>query len=334
MSANAPVPPPPPPTPGGSSGSALPPTFAPVGARGAHAPRTRPVAAGDGPPTAVQLPAATAGAADGSTQVVGAGSAVPPQRVRYATEPGYGAPAPVGSIGQQAPAPSPNGSRPAYHPPAAAGAPSAESVQRREPTTPASPPSGGAGSGSGGRSGGRRGRRGLGAGWIAFIVIDVLLVVGAVLFALSLAGGDDDPQGTTQSSAPPSAAATDDESAEPAEPTVSETFASESRNITCEMTDLGVTCSIATLASQPAPVDGCDGSIGFRATLDADGVDQPCVPASEQPGPADESVALLDYGTSKTVGDYTCDSEDTGMTCRDDTTGTGFVIARAGISTL
>ncbi len=45
-------------------------------------------------------------------------------------------------------------------------------------------------------------------------------------------------------------------------------------------------------------------------------------------------TAILDYGTSKTVGPFTCDSAETGMTCRDDATGKGFTIARAGIRTL
>ncbi|MGO3485365.1 MAG: hypothetical protein ACTINV_14870 [Cellulosimicrobium funkei] len=116
---------------------------------------------------------------------------------------------------------------------------------------------------------------------------------------------------------------------------MSETFASESRNITCEVTDVSATCVIAQLGTQPAPVDGCDGTVGYKVVLDADGsVDQPCVPAAEQPQPAPGDTAILDYGTSKTVGPFTCDSAETGMTCRDDATGKGFTIARAGIRTL
>ena len=148
---------------------------------------------------------------------------------------------------------------------------------------------------------------------------------------------------------------------------MSETFASESRNITCEVTDVSATCVIAQLGTQPAPVDGCDGTVGYLSlrlvcrcrryrgwccrwapgrvsvggaggaplALAADGSgDQPCVPAAEQPQPAPGDTAILDYGTSKTVGPFTCDSAETGMTCRDDATGKGFTIARAGIRTL
>ncbi|OLT50788.1 hypothetical protein [Cellulosimicrobium sp. CUA-896] len=117
-------------------------------------------------------------------------------------------------------------------------------------------------------------------------------------------------------------------------PTVTETFASETRNITCEMTDLGVTCSIAELATQPAPVAGCDGAVGYQVVLDADGVRQPCVPTGEQPQPAAADVPVLPYGESRTVGGFTCDSANTGMTCRDDATGQGFTVAKAGIRSI
>src|SRR5690606_12017354 len=79
------------------------------------------------------------------------------------------------------------------------------------------------------------------------------------------------------------------------------------RNITCEVTDVSATCVIAQLGTQPAPVDGCDGTVGYKVVLGADGsVEQPCVPAAEQPQPAPGDTAILDYGTSKTVGPFTC----------------------------
>ncbi|MCB7136357.1 hypothetical protein [Cellulosimicrobium marinum] len=296
-----------------------------------------------GLPTAAQpaVPAPSPAAAPAPT---------PPQRVRYATEPG-GYPAPAGqgygptSAGYGAAPAAGAGygagagyvaAQPAYHPPAGHAASAASPAPA--PGQSASPPPGGR---TTRRDGGRAPRSSgrLSAGWIAFIVVDVLLVIGAVVFAVSLLGGGDDPagDGAGGAAAAPSSAATPSEpEPEDAEavPTVTESFASKTRNITCEMTDVGVTCSIAELGSQPAPVAGCDGTVGYRVVLDADGVTQPCVPSGEQPQAAPGGVEVLPYGKSKTVGGFTCDSADTGVTCRDDATGKGFTVARAGIRTL
>ena len=300
----------------------------------------------------------------------------PPQRVRYATEQnGFGVAAPVGTAASRpsypaadaAPTgygatsaypaataaydPAPHGGygsvpqqhqqhqqpQPAYHPPASvapAGAAARTSAGPAGGSTP--PPASGRGEARGGSGGpGRRSDR-LSAGWIAFIVVDALLVLGAIVFAISLVGGgDDDPAGGATTPPPAASPTQDAEEAAPPEPTVSETFASESRNITCEVTDVSATCVIAQLGTQPAPVDGCDGTVGYKVVLGADGsVEQPCVPAAEQPQPAPGDTAILDYGTSKTVGPFTCDSAETGMTCRETATGKGFTIARAGIRTL
>jgi hypothetical protein len=324
MSPNAPVPPPPPPggapVPAGGRGAgvpgtaarphAAPPTFAPSGRPTAqHGPSAGTTPA-DGQPTvvhpAVPAPGDQATAVQRATPTTGLPTAAqpvvpaptPPQRVRYATEAGPGTYPPAGT---PAPAPGP---------------------------APATATAGARGEGGGGRSGRR-----LGPGWIAFIVVDVLLVVGAVVLGFSLLGGGDgqEPGGN---GAGPTAGATQDAPTQEPVPTQTQTFASETRNITCEMTDLGVTCSIAELATQPAPVAGCDGAVGYQVVLDADGVRQPCVPAAEQPKPAAADVPVLPYGESRTVGGFTCDSANTGMTCRDDATGKGFTVAKAGIRSI
>lgn len=278
---------------------------------------------------------------------------VPPQRVRYATEQGYGGAPTVRGVGAPAAyAPAAAQSSPqapttayapaaapqaGYHPPAQPGgyAPQPAPAPAAAPATRAPATRAGAGGGRGG-SGPRKTSGRLSPGWIAFIVVDVLLVIGAVVFAISLAGGgsDDDPKSPVTSGASPSAETTEDAGTAPQEPTVSESFASKTKNISCEMTDVGVTCSIAELASQPAPVAGCEGTVGYRVVLDAEGVTQPCVPAAEQPRAAGGDVEVLPYGESKTVGGFTCDSADTGVTCRDDATGKGFTVARAGIRSL
>src|SRR5690606_16418870 len=159
----------------------------------------------------------------------------PPQRVRYATEQnGFGVAAPVGTAASRPSYPAadaaptgygatsaypaataaydlaPHGGygsvpqqhqqhqqpQPAYHPPASvapAGAAARTSAGPAGGSTP--PPASGGGEARGGGGRGRRSDR-LSPGWIAFIVVDALLVLGAIVFAISLVGGgNDDPAG-------------------------------------------------------------------------------------------------------------------------------------------
>jgi hypothetical protein len=115
---------------------------------------------------------------------------------------------------------------------------------------------------------------------------------------------------------------------------VTEHFAAPSRNIACTMTATEASCSIAQLTTAPAPVDGCDGTVGYVAKLGADGtVETPCVASKNQPRAASKKLATLDYGKSVTLGELTCTSSETGVECRVKGTGEGFTIARAGIRT-
>lgn len=189
-------------------------------------------------------------------------------------------------------------------------------------------------------------RSGLGPGWVAFIVVDVILIAVVGFMALTVfGGGDDEP---TQ----PGAATTQEaaEESEPAETTTSgdsepttpapdrpggtpTTVASPSRNITCTIDADGARCGIAELASAPAPVDSCDGTIGYVYQVGADGITTPCVSRDDRPVPAGSNVAVLDYGQSVQQFGFTCESAETGMSCSDDATGRGFRLARAGAST-
>ncbi|PZR55194.1 hypothetical protein DNL40_02145 [Xylanimonas oleitrophica] len=175
-------------------------------------------------------------------------------------------------------------------------------------------------------------RRRLSPGWIAFIVFDVALVAVLGVVVWNLFGGspatEDGPGAGTASVAP------SDEPTEEAPPAQTlASFAAPSGNITCEITTAAVTCSIAELNQQPAPVEGCDGTTGYRVTIEAatGEVDLPCVPPDEQPTPAPQDVRRLEYGQSVTEGQFTCNSEQSGMQCRDDRSGRGFTVARAGI---
>jgi len=158
-------------------------------------------------------------------------------------------------------------------------------------------------------------------------VVGVLVVV-AVVLGFTLFGGSGSPAAT------PSAAATSD-TGKNTEPVVTERFAAPSRNITCSMTATEARCAIAELAKKPAPVDGCDGTVGYVVTLNAEGkVDTPCVAPADQPKAASSGTEPLAYGKSVRMGKLVCSSSETGVECRSKGTGGGFTIARAGIRTL
>ncbi|MFD6177845.1 MULTISPECIES: hypothetical protein [unclassified Isoptericola] len=176
-------------------------------------------------------------------------------------------------------------------------------------------------------------RRRLSAGWIAFIVVDVVLIALAAVFAVQIltSSSPNPPEaGADPITTPtPSVSASEDT---PMQGAAVAQLASPSKNITCTIYADGVSCGIAQLNQQPAPVDGCDGTVGYVATVDSDGqVELPCVPASQQPKTAGGDADVLDYGESRTEGDFTCTSEKTGMSCIHDPTGKGFSLARAGI---
>ncbi len=184
-----------------------------------------------------------------------------------------------------------------------------------------------------------RKRRGLTPGWIAFIAVDALLLIVAVVFAIQIFGDSPstDPAGpgagaqATQGTGEQGDDATQDGGAA-ADAEVLAEFASPSRNITCQITSAGASCGIAELNQQPAPVEGCDGTTGYVVALDGEGqVSLPCVPTAEQPKKAGGGMDVLEYGDSITEGDYTCSSADTGMSCTYDPSGRGFSLARAGI---
>jgi hypothetical protein len=141
------------------------------------------------------------------------------------------------------------------------------------------------------------GRKKLSPGWIAFIALDVLLVIAAIVFAVNV-----------------------------------ETFATPSLNITCTISADGAACGIAELDQKPAPDASCGGASGYVAKVDPSGnVTQPCVPKKDQPKKAKGGVAILDYGAQKQAHGFTCVSDKSGMKCVADATGSGFSIARAGI---
>ncbi|WP_277212494.1 hypothetical protein [Isoptericola croceus] len=179
-------------------------------------------------------------------------------------------------------------------------------------------------------------------GWIAFIAVDAILIIVAIGFAFNALRGADAP--AVDAGTDPDAVASQDAQGDAdegdadvdvADPGASVAqFAAPSRNISCEIFENQVSCAIAELNQQPAPVEDCDGTTGYVVTLDEEGtVALPCVPGSDKPKKAPKKRDQVAYGDSVTEGDFTCSSRQDGMYCQHDPTGKGFSLARAGVGT-
>lgn len=189
-----------------------------------------------------------------------------------------------------------------------------------------------------------QGRRRLPPWLVVFIAFDVLLVAGAAWLLLGGSSGSGTDGSSAETSPSASAPATTEPTADADEPEPAATLeidpaeatvvASPSGNITCAVVPGGVRCAIAELDAEPAVVEGCEGTVGHVVELTSAGVSTPCVPADETPAPAGPDVAVLGYGETSEVNNFVCESTETGMRCTDTTTGDGFVLARAGVTTL
>lgn len=109
-------------------------------------------------------------------------------------------------------------------------------------------------------------------------------------------------------------------------------FTSPSRNITCSMSaDFGVSCWISekqwTTTAAPGP--GCeDADFGNAIDVTGAGVMWPCYTDFAW----DPGAPPLMYGEAMQVGDFQCESAETGVTCRNGSS-EGFRLARAAITT-
>lgn len=160
---------------------------------------------------------------------------------------------------------------------------------------------------------------------IVFVVVDVLLVVLLVGIALSRGGDGDGGDGAASTPGGSGAASASGNASEPS--TDATQFALPSGNIACAMSVDGVTCTIASYTYAPPVVAGCTEVTGHVLVLNADGVAFSCV-SGPPPAAAGDDVSVLEYGSSTTVGDYTCTSATDGVQCVDGS-GKGFQLARA-----
>jgi hypothetical protein len=159
----------------------------------------------------------------------------------------------------------------------------------------------------------------LGAGIVALIVVDALLVLVFVIMFVQFRSAPDqvaDDGGATSS---PTTAAPDDS------PSV--VFASPTRNIRCTIDGDSAGCEIAHIMYEAPTLEGCEGDVGHEIEVTADGARWVCRTGAA-PEPPGDDVENLDWGDSVTAEGFTCTSENDGVTCRHDDSGHAFSLAR------
>jgi hypothetical protein len=165
-----------------------------------------------------------------------------------------------------------------------------------------------------------------------FVIVDAVLVVLVIVLAIVFFSGGSGGGGEAAPSGGGATAASTPTSSSSATSTEPVAFALPSGNIACTMSVDGVTCTIASYTYAPPVVAGCTEVTGHVLVLNADGVAFDCV-SGPAPAVAGDDVAVLEYGSSTSVGDYTCVSATDGVQCTDQS-GVGFRLARASWSEL
>ena len=107
----------------------------------------------------------------------------------------------------------------------------------------------------------------------------------------------------------------------------SEQFQSPTGNIACNIGAGGVACDISDHTYQPPPPPPCGQHFpwGSRFTLDAGKAANIVCHSDSLRVPGEPT---LDYGQTKSVGTFTCDSELSGVKCTDSSTGHYFRVSR------
>ncbi|MDT0165071.1 hypothetical protein Q9R32_05840 [Actinotalea sp. AC32] len=176
-----------------------------------------------------------------------------------------------------------------------------------------------------------RARRRLGPGLLAFLVVDVVLVLGFLVLLATALGDDDDPaaQPSPSASAEPESTPSDSD-ADAEDVGEVRTFVLPSGNIHCTMDEGSATCTILSSSFEPpATPEGCAGAVGSTLTVAA-GESAGFVCVEGDPPAAPEDAVVLEYGEQSTVGEMTCASSRNGVLCRHNPSGEGFSVARAG----
>ena len=135
---------------------------------------------------------------------------------------------------------------------------------------------------------------------------------------------------TTEAKDSPDSSSSTTRETTPSETTESETtdivgFTSPSGNVGCMIDPQFVRCDVAERdwTPPPRPAD-CEFDYGQGISMsDGEEPEFNCVGDTAQGG-----TYTLEYGKSIAAGTLSCESAESGMTCRDSTTGHGFTIAR------
>lgn len=169
---------------------------------------------------------------------------------------------------------------------------------------------------------------------IVVVSVLVLLFIGLLLARM----GDDGAPAADAGSTTPSATSTQGEPAPSATSSVSaadgsaptqesepEYFTSPSGNIACAITVDSADCAIASFGYEPEDLGSCDvDGAGGHLRVESAGATMPCDPLVVA-----GDVPVLDYDETTTAHGYTCESAESGVTCRHDESGYGFTVARA-----
>lgn len=159
----------------------------------------------------------------------------------------------------------------------------------------------------------------------------VLVLIGVIFFLVHACivrmndgtGGNTSTRSTTARTSP-----ADKASPAPADAVLGMSLVeTPSQNISCELHDDAVSCSIYARDYGDAGQEDCEDEL-FSITVGSGQPELAC--GQEFLGTADQSVMTLDYGGSVANDSFACSSAEDGMTCWNQWTGHGFKIARRG----
>lgn len=147
------------------------------------------------------------------------------------------------------------------------------------------------------------------------IAVVTLLVLVFLVLLLDRVGGGSGATPEGQGSAGAGATPTADETGSPiavVDLAAQEySFQMPSGNIGCALSAEGVLCAILAFDYEPPAVPGCEADTGIAFALDPEGTSAVCSTGAPDFGGAAE----LPYGESLTVGEFTCDSTEQGVSC-------------------
>lgn len=172
------------------------------------------------------------------------------------------------------------------------------------------------------------GRRLTPAQLLLIVVVSILVLLFVILLAGRLGGGGGAPSdGAPTANSVPTGEATDEptDGASPTAEPEAEYFASPSGNIVCALTPDSADCVISSFTYEPEDAADCDEEeAGGHLRVEAAGASMPCEPLVVA-----GDVPALDYGETTSAHGFTCESAESGVTCRHDESGYGFTVARA-----